>query len=286
SKSGDGCGQYWLTCHGEVIPSAPQLKTLIEFSHRVMSGIDFFVVLILLIWTFKKFEKHQQIRKFALVSFVFIITEALIGAGLVLTGNTAIALTDARPYWAIAHLINTFILLAALSLTAWLGSGGTRIDLRQRPKPILLVAAAVIGMLLIGSSGSLAALSSMLFPVETLAEGFRQDFSDTSHALLRLRISHPILSILIGVYLIFLAGWLKRQDPENRWLGRFSSVHSGLVLFQLAFGAATLFTLAPIIMQLGHLFLADAIWISFILMSACYFGYRKDPGDDRSSAGN
>ena len=38
SKSGDGCGQHWLTCHGEVIPSAPEMKTVIEFSHRMTSA--------------------------------------------------------------------------------------------------------------------------------------------------------------------------------------------------------------------------------------------------------
>ena len=37
SKSGDGCGQHWLTCQGEVVPSAPELKTVIEYSHRITS---------------------------------------------------------------------------------------------------------------------------------------------------------------------------------------------------------------------------------------------------------
>ena len=32
SKSGDGCGEHWLTCNGELIPSAPQFKTVIELS--------------------------------------------------------------------------------------------------------------------------------------------------------------------------------------------------------------------------------------------------------------
>ena len=89
SKSGDGCGQYWLTCHGEVIPSAPELKTVIEFSHRLTSGVAFFAVLILLIWAFRKYAKGNVVRKTALISFIFIVTEALVGAGLVLTGNTA-----------------------------------------------------------------------------------------------------------------------------------------------------------------------------------------------------
>jgi heme A synthase len=41
-------------------------------------------------------------------------------------------------------------------------------------------------------------------------------------------------------------------------------------LIQIAFGALTLLTLAPILMQLGHLFLADAVWISFVLLSASF----------------
>src|SRR5688572_19887506 len=65
SKSGDGCGQHWLTCQGEVIPSAPELKTLIEFSHRLTTGPAFFLVLILAIWAYRKFEPGHPARKTA-----------------------------------------------------------------------------------------------------------------------------------------------------------------------------------------------------------------------------
>ena len=272
SKSGDGCGQYWLTCHGEVIPSAPEFKTVIEFSHRVMSGIDLLVVIVLVIWAFRRYSKGNQIRKFAVVSLLFIITEALIGAGLVLTGNTADAITDTRPFWAIGHLINTFILLAALSLTAWTASGGSQIDVSRNKKALALMITAAFGILLIGSSGALAALSSTLFPVDTLAEGIRQDFSSASHLMLRLRISHPILSIIVSVFLVFLAGWLKSQRDENKLLNKLSTALTVLVIVQLVFGALTLITLAPIVMQLIHLLLADAVWIVFVLICAAFLG--------------
>ena len=271
SKSGDGCGQHWLTCHGEVIPSAPELKTVIEFSHRVTSGLAFIAVLILLVWAFRKFPKGSAVRKTAVVSFIFIITEALVGAGLVLTGNTAETLTAARPFWMIGHLTNTFILLAFLTLTAWFASGGKTFTLKNaQPKVLMFLAIALAGIFFVGVSGSVAALSSMLFPSETLSEGIAKDFSATSNILLRLRISHPIVSIFTSVYLIFLAGWLKRQASENFWVARWSNLLSILILVQIAFGALTLLTLAPILMQLGHLFLADAIWISFVLMSASF----------------
>lgn len=268
SKSGDGCGQQWLTCRGEIIPSAPELKTIIEFSHRLTSGVAFIVVLALLIWSFRAYENGNVIRKTALISFVFIITEALVGAGLVLTGNTAETLTDARPFWAVGHLINTFILLAFLTLTAWLAMQKRQLSFRFETKYLLLIIVALIGIFLVGSSGSIAALSSMLFPSGSVTEGITKDFSAASNLLLRLRISHPVLSILTGVYLIFLAGWLKAKAGNDPEVSRWSDILSVLVLVQVAFGAATLLTLGPIIMQIGHLLLADLLWIAFVLLCA------------------
>lgn len=268
SKSGDGCGQHWLTCRGEIIPSAPELKTIIEFSHRLTSGVAFVVVLALLVWTFRAYRKGSVLRKTAFISFVFIVTEALVGAGLVLTGNTAETLTDARPFWAVGHLINTFILLAFLTLTAWLATQKGQLSFRFEAKYLLFFIVALIGIFWVGSSGSIAALSSMLFPSGSLSEGITKDFSAASSLLLRLRISHPILSILTSIYLIFLAGWLKTKLGNDPQVSRWSNILSVLVLVQIAFGAVTLLTLAPIMMQIGHLLLADLVWIAFVLLCA------------------
>src|SRR5215203_4178437 len=70
SKSGDGCGQHWLTCHGEVVPSAPELKTLIEFSHRVTSSLDGLIVIGLfaasvVIWRSQRTADTARIAKMA-----------------------------------------------------------------------------------------------------------------------------------------------------------------------------------------------------------------------------
>lgn len=288
SKSGDGCGQHWLTCHGEVIPSAPQLKTLIEFSHRITSALDGIFLIVLVVWAFLIWRGNKSggnyVLKAAVGSFVFVVIEGLIGAGLVLTGNTAETLTAARPFWMAAHLINTLILLTFLTLTAWFASGGKPLDWQAKPKILFLLGLGVCGILLIGMSGSIAALSSMLFPSTTLAEGMAKDFSETSHVLLRLRVSHPILSILIGVFLAFLASWLKAQARENPSVNRWANVLIILILIQFASGAITLLTLAPIVMQLIHLLLADAVWIAFVLMSAAILA--KNGETENLSFGN
>ena len=273
SKSGDGCGQHWLTCGGEFVPSAPQLKTVIEFSHRITSTLAGFAVIALLVWAFtlwkrNKSNKNRRVLKAAVGSFVFVIVEGALGAGLVLTGNTAETLTAARPFWMAGHLITTLILLTFLTLTAWLASNEKSLSFKVSPKILTVLGAAVFGILLVGMSGSVAALSSMLFPSATLAEGLAKDFSATSNILLRLRILHPILSISLGVYLFFLAGWLKNKFVESVAVARWANVISLLVLIQFASGAITLLTLAPIVMQIVHLLLADLVWIAFILLSA------------------
>lgn len=271
SYSGDGCGQHWITCHGEAIPSAPQLKTLIEFSHRVTSMLAGLVVIGLVIWAFRKFEKRHLVRRLALLSLVFILIEGAIGGGLVLTGNTAANWTPSRPYWTAGHLINTFVLIGLLGLTAWFASGDRRFVMRGPAKVWILLALGIAAIFVTGISGSMAALTNMLFPSETLAEGIAKDFDPNSHVLLRLRILHPIFSIFTAVFLIFLSDMIRKAANKDAFVSKWANVVSILVIVQIIFGGATLLLLAPIVMQLGHLLLADLIWISFVLMGASVF---------------
>ncbi len=222
----------------------------------------------LLVWTFRRFAKGDAIRKTAALSFVFVVTEALVGAGLVLTGNTAVTLTAARPFWMAGHLLNTFVLLAFLTLTAHYASGRETIRFSSSGKHNGIIAIGAAAIFFVGTTGSIAALASMIFPSGTLTEGISRDFSETSNMLLRLRLLHPISAILTSVLLVFLTGWLSKESVNDVSVKRWSNVVTLLVLGQIAFGAATLLMLAPIVMQLGHLLLADLIWIAYVMTAA------------------
>lgn len=279
SRSGDGCGQHWVTCHGEFIPSAPELKTIIEFSHRITSSIAGLLLIVLLVWAIRRWyvsraERDRLAMAAAIGSFIFVVIEGLLGRSLVLTGNTAMTLTPERPFWMAGHLVNTFILLAFITLTAWFATNGRRLNFRIETKYLAIAAFGFFVIMAVGVSGSIAALASMLFPADSLGTGIEQDFSPTSNVLLRLRVLHPILSILSGVLLVFISGWFKRESADDNGVKRWSGILSMLIVVQLAFGAATLLTLAPIVMQLGHLFLADAIWISYVLTTANFLASR------------
>ena len=82
SGSGAGCGSHWPLCNGEVVPRAPQIATIIEFTHRVSSGVALALVVALCVWAFLRFPRGDMVRRTAVLSVVFIVTEALLGAGL------------------------------------------------------------------------------------------------------------------------------------------------------------------------------------------------------------
>jgi len=43
--AGAGCGSHWPLCNGQVVPRAPAAETLIEFSHRLTSGLALLLVI-------------------------------------------------------------------------------------------------------------------------------------------------------------------------------------------------------------------------------------------------
>src|SRR5512134_3157490 len=122
--SGAGCGSHWPLCNGQVIPRDAGLTTLVEFSHRLTSGLALVAIVVLLAWTWRACAPGHPARRGAVLSLVFILTEAAVGAGLVLFQLVADNASMARAMFMAAHLVNTFVLLACIALTAWWLSGG------------------------------------------------------------------------------------------------------------------------------------------------------------------
>jgi heme A synthase len=266
SGSGAGCGNHWPLCKGEVLPRTPALETLVEITHRFTSGIALILVLGLVYWAFRRFPRNHHVRVAALISLFFILTEALIGAGLVLFEYVATNASHARAFWMSGHLINTFLLLGALALTAWWASGHEKQRAPFSGKTGHAFVIALIGMVILGVSGAITALGDTLFPAGSLAAGLRQDLSPAAHIFLRLRLWHPLLALVVGIGTWWLA-WKVRKAPPQPAVMKLSVVLSALVAIQLTAGATNLLLLAPIWMQLIHLLLSDLLWIALVLLA-------------------
>jgi heme A synthase len=276
SKSGDGCGAHWPLCNGSVVPDASQAKTLVEFAHRATSGVAFLLVVALCVWAFRAYGKGHAVRRAAAASGLFIVTESLIGAGLVLLrlvgGNASVA----RAVYLSVHLVNTFLLAAALALTAWWAARG--VEARPRLAEFFKgrVGAALLGSLALGVSGAVAALGATLFSEGGGASVDTEGMSAAARLLFSLRNYklHPLLAVLVGGYLVYFA-LSTLKSSRDVWVGRWSRSVLALVVAQFAAGLLNAALLAPVWLQIVHLLLADLLWLSLVLLSAASLARAK-----------
>ena len=266
--SGAGCGAHWPLCNGTVLQHSPRVDTMIEFTHRITSGISLLSVVGLLIWAYAGTVRGHLARAAAIASVVFTLLEAVLGALLVKLGYTAQSQSPLRPAFLALHLANTLLLLAALTLTAHLLSrdkGYLRGAVRF-VAPFGAVVAIVVVMA-VGITGSLAALGDTLFPATSLGLALAQDFSSTSGWLVRWRWMHPTVAFFASIFLIWLL--VRAAQRGNPWDNRRLSA---LVLFLLAtvysLGILDVVLLAPLWIQVAHLLAADTLWALLVVLTA------------------
>jgi heme A synthase len=271
--SGAGCGEHWPLCNGEVIPRDAGTARLIEFSHRLSSGLSLIFVAILVIWSRKVYSAGHKVRSAAMYSLVFILGEAAVGAMLVVlqlvAGNDSVL----RAIVIALHLINTFFLLFWQTRCAYVATTGfagvSSPDLTRARVNILLCMAAFA---VTGAAGAIVALGDTLFPATSLTAGIAEDFSATAHFLIRLRIWHPIVAVLATVYIALQAIVLPRLFA-GRVSGKQGRLLLALIIAQFTGGVINWLLLAPVWMQLFHLILADLVWIALCVW---YFSVGRD----------
>jgi len=263
TSSGAGCGDHWPLCNGVVVQTHPRVATLIELAHRTSSGLTVIAVLLLLVWTFRATAAGHLARIAAIAAAVLTFNEALLGALLVLLRLTADNRSPARAVYLSLHLANTLLLLGALALAAHFLSrqeAFTRRTVHFSQLPLALT--GLTATLVVGVSGTLAALSDTLFPATSLGAAFAQDFSGAGGWLLRLRILHPLAAIIAGLFISWL---LLRSLARERNLAIAVLI---LLALQYALGVADVALLAPVWMQILHLLGADLLWITLVLLAA------------------
>ncbi len=265
--SGAGCGRHWPLCNGEVVPRSPRVETLIEFTHRVTSGLALTFVVILLWWAWRRRDENPLAWVGARWAMFFMITESLVGASLVLFDLVAYNPSFIRALVMAVHLINTFLLLASLALTAWWASEHPPFSLRWSQPLTWIVLAGLLGVMIVGVTGAITALGDTLFPASSLQAGLKEDISPTAHFLIRLRVIHPLMAVTVGVYLLFLTRWLFDHFHLLR-VPALAYMLVGLVLLQIVVGLVNIILLVPVPVQLIHLFLADMLWLTLVLLSA------------------
>jgi heme a synthase len=277
SKSGAGCGDHWPDCNGEIIPQAPTMKTIVEFAHRSTSAFAGVLVIVLLVWAFRAFAKGHVVRIGAILSFIFIVIEGLIGAVLVKKGLVAENDSIARAFVISIHLANTLILLAVLALTAWWATTkadiGWPLQLAGNLKTTIILGACLVGVILLSVTGAITALGATLFPVNSIAEGLARDLSPR-HFLESLIWIHPVAAVLMSLMMTFCVVFIG-SISKGEAIARMMRIQIGLVVLQLIFGGVNLLLHAPVWLQLVHLLMADLVWVNLVLFTVEVLAVKK-----------
>lgn len=263
SGSGAGCGAHWPLCNGEFIPQSPTLNTVIEFGHRLTSGLAGILAIVLLVWAFFAYGRKTPVFTAAAFSLLFMMTEGAVGAGLVLFEYVAYNPSIARTYWMAAHLTNTFFLLAAITLTAWTASGGSTPRFKESGWTGWHVGGSLVALLILGASGAVTALG------DTLAIGGGLDPAQDAvvGTLTGLRVYHPLLACVVFL-LVAATVFIARRRSSSKQAVQFGQVLVGLLLLQLLVGLVNVQLHAPIWIQMVHLLVTDLIWIAAVLFAS------------------
>jgi heme A synthase len=303
--SGNGCGSHWPACNGALIPPAPAEKTLIEYTHRLMSGLSVLFALALVVWA-RRFGR--PVFRASLLALFFLLVEAGLGALLVKAHLVVNDASVARALVVALHLANTLLLTASAALVAWRAgadpgveeavdpvsvsnvpsnapsvsasgtssaanlSASSNAPSPERPAPApasrLLLGLALAALMLTCMSGAVTALGDTVFPAQpvldaSLLSAIQANASPGQHFLVRLRVVHPLVAVcaallVAGVLLPLVTG----RAPAALAQIQLATLAFSAVVLQTGVGFVNVLLAAPGWLQLVHLAMAQAVWIS------------------------
>ncbi len=271
--SGAGCGGSWPLCNGEVIPRPERVETLIEFTHRLTSGLAWLLVLGGYIASRFVYPRGNKVRRMLMSALIFTTISALFGAMFVLMGWVEADTSIGRAVALAVHMFNTLLLLGSLTLAGLWASGFSSIKIGNGDALGWLCLFSLLAVALTGVSGAVTSLGDTVFPPGSTPEAIQASLSPTAHVIVRLRLWHPFIAVgsgLVCAILWAIAGDVRRDLLTRRSLG----VMVGLLFLQMVLGITNVALKAPTSLALLHLLLGHLFWISLVI--ACAYVLRKD----------
>ncbi len=271
SFSGDGCGTSWPLCDGSVLPVGARVQTYIELTHRYTTTFLGLLAMGLCVHAWRVFPKGNPARKAAAWGLFFTVLAGILGMLLVrfswVTTDKSAQRVVTMPF----HLINTFGLIGAYTLAVYFARGGSRIQFRSGAVSNALKWAGG-AFIAIGMTGAISALGKTAYAQElsvanTLMERLNMHIGMNAAPILKGGVLHPLIATAAGLVILFAVRLTmdRRPNPKVQVWGRWTI---GLYVFQMAFGVMNLVLSAPAWMQIAHLTLALANWITFVMLVA------------------
>jgi heme a synthase len=281
--SGMGCGRSWPLCHGQLIPSQINSELVIELSHRLISGLAGIMVLILSVWVWRAIGHIRETKFLAIVSFVFLVLQGLIGAAAVVWGQSDFVL-------ALHFGISLISFAAVFLLTLLIFEVDKKFDaeslvLDRKMKfhiyGIIIYCYVVVytGALVRHMQASLACPSWPICSKTRIIPVQLHEWVQMGH-----RLAAALIIIWIFIATIQAVKYYKQQRVIY-WGWIISLI---LVLLQMITGALSVFTQLNLYIALAHAFFISCLFgvLSYLMMLALRSKHNKQQAQETSCKTN
>ncbi len=270
TDSGLGCPD-WPLCFGEWVPPA-DLNAWIEHAHRLVAALAVgpLVAAVGLIVVFTPRRRDRPMLFAAVVAGVLVILQALLGGQVVIQ--------QLRAELVVAHLAMALTVLALTIVIADRATNGPlpRPSSRGPGRLIGWTGLAVLAQMLLGSwvTGTHAGLAFADFPLMNGSLLPKVVIGEQAIQLL-----HRGLAVLVLLLVIWVA---RRVRRELSGLPRtLAGIAVGLVVVQLALGAANVWSRLSALFVVPHLAVGAALFATLVWL---YLAARRQPAPARDPA--
>lgn len=258
--SADGCGTDWPLCHGALLPKNLPVETIIELSHRAVSGLSLLVVLWLVITSWKHIGHIKEVKPLCSISVGFLLLQALIGAAAVmwqqndyiLALHFGISLISFSSVFVLTLIIfdldqkyeaNIVHIRKPLQLLTWIMAG-------------IIYVAIYTGALVRHTESSLA-YGAWPLPFNDLMPHDMHDW---------VQLSHRILAFIAFITVMIVYIHAIKNYPNIRTIRYGYTASFILIILQVVTGALSVITNVNLIIALLH-----ALFITLLFGMISYF---------------
>ncbi len=261
TDSGLGCGNEWPLCHGQIIPEDITMETFIELSHRAASGAAGLLVLSLSIGSWRVIGHKRETKFLALLSFFFLMAQALIGAAAVLWGQNDFVLALHFGISLISFASVLLLTLLIFEVDKRFDASNIVIDKRMKWHTI----GVTLYSYMVVYTGALVRHTEASMVCGSWPICGNNSFLP-SNMYQWIQMGHRAAAGLIFIWIAYITYIAVKHYKQQRVLYWGWLIAFGLVLLQVIAGAFIIWTNLNLYVALAH-----ALFISCLFGLLCYF---------------
>jgi len=274
TDSGQGCGNSWPFCHGQIVPGVITVAGIIEYSHRIMASVDGLLVIALISGALFLYRKDFRVKLFSAMSLFFVVFQGALGALTVVYEGTYVKLWLLSVHFGLSLIALASVVLLAVRLfqldrasQQMVGNNGSvgdtgrfRVESLQYPLWGLAVYTYIVVY-----TGALVEHAGAILGCGYQIPGCGSTYLPNLTSLAGIQVLHRYFASSLWLFVLIALIVIVRNYRQHRDLVRGIWWAFTLITLQAMSGMLTIFTSGQMVAALLH-----ATIISIFFSVLCY----------------